>query len=729
MKILFINTNQIVQKLVEVTAQKANVELVSVSEAKQVGDMEQYDYIIADDDCYNLEKESFDALIKGRRACLIYSKSESMPSGFSEYIKKPFIPTNVLDIILQEIAKLQTKEHFNTSNQKEQEAQEQTPQEQAQEQESQSLQSQESSEPLSDLSALSKELNLETAESHDPSEDKEEKSEKIDTQDLLDDLDLEVLDDKELDELGLLQTPDLATSEKNEKEKKEIGLDSIDFNENERHEGSPMEDLDALLAGADGLDEATLDSEQSTQASTENTESDEINLEDLDLGLDDILEDNKDLDSEDLQGAISLDTQGSEENNLESSESSLAQEIAQPQETEQLQEIAQQENLDKENLSLEETDSTPTQSLQVLDSAQLSEVSNLLHEIESPSQPAELQENTQSESADESQTSPQELQSPQDENLQSLDLGLEDINLDGLEIPSDALDDSKELEAHKFDDLELGEDLGMASLDDFKAELEDSEDSKEGSDLAEFTESNEAFFTQDENQAQPTQTSQANENEINDEKISDDDKADDEGKKESLDKPNAQDSEIFEVDTTSLGDLDTAEIQSLENESLEVSDALPDELAPHLENAAQDEQSHTQNDDIADLDTQNAQEESQELIESAPKSTQDFQSLSENEVRQALGEAIDESAKDAQDFAGVAGAEDIPDSKDSNDIQIDEITLPKEMQAHQNTLQELSDSLNKTISQSLQNIQSSETKELLNGLEVTINISFKDKHK
>ncbi|WP_066389473.1 hypothetical protein [Helicobacter himalayensis] len=723
MKILFINTNQIVQKLVEVTAQKANVELVSVSEAKQVGDMEQYDYIIADDDCYNLEKESFDALIKGRRACLIYSKSESMPSGFSEYIKKPFIPTNVLNIILQEIAKLQTKEHFNTSNQKEQEAQEQTPQEQAQEQESQSLQSQESSEPLSDLSALSKELNLETAESHEPSEDKEEKSEKIDTQDLLGDLDLEVLDDKELDELSSLQTPDLATSEKNEKEKKEIDLDSIDFSENERHEGSPMEDLDALLARVDGLDEAALDSEQSTQASTENTESDEINLEDLDLGLGDILEDNKDLDSEDLQGAISLDTQRGEENNLESSESGLAQEIAQPQETEQPQEIAQQENLDEENLSLEEADSAPTQSLQVLDSAQLSEVSNLLHEIESPSQPAELQDNTQSESADESQTS------PQDENLQSLDLGLEDINLDGLEIPTDTLDDGKELEAHKFDDLELGEDLGMASLDDFKAELEDFEDSKESSDLAEFTESNEAFFTQDENQAQPTQTSQGNKNEINDEKISDDDKADNEGKKESLDEPNAQDSEIFEVDTTSLGDLDTAEIQSLENESLEVSDALPDELAPHLENAAQDEQSHTQNDDIADLDTQNAQEESQELIESAPKSTQDFQSLSENEVRQALGEAIDESAKDAQDFADVASAENIPDSKDSNDMQIDEITLPKEMQAHQNVLQELSDSLNKTISQSLQNIQSSETKELLNGLEVTINISFKDKHK
>ncbi|MGI0406053.1 hypothetical protein ACRE1U_01845 [Helicobacter himalayensis] len=724
MKILFINTNQIVQKLVEVTAQKANVELVSVSEAKQVGDMEQYDYIIADDDCYNLEKESFDALIKGRRACLIYSKSESMPSGFSEYIKKPFIPTNVLDIILQEIAKLQTKEHFNTSDQKEQEAQEQESQGT---QNAQPQESQESSEPLSGLSALSKELNLETIESHEPSEDKEEKSEKIDTQDLLGDLDLEVPDDKDLDELSSLQTPDLATPEKDEKEKKEVGLDSIDFNEDERHEGSPMEDLDALLARVDGLDEATFDSEQSTQASTENTESDEINLEDLDLGLDDILEDNKDLDSEDLQGAISLDTQGSEENNLESSESSLAQEIAQPQETEQPQEITQQENLDKENLSLEEADSAPTQSPQVLDSAQLSEVSNLLHEIESPSQPAELQDNVQSESADESQTSAQELQSPQDENLQSLDLGLEDINLDGLEIPSDAFDDNKELEAHKFDDLELGEDLGMASLDDFKAELEDSEYSKE-SDLAESAESNEAFFAQDENQAQPTRTSQANENEINDEKISDDDKADDESKKESLDEPNAQDSEIFEIDTTSLGDLDTAEIQSLENESLEVSDALPDELAPHLENAAQDEQSHTQNDDTADLDTQSAQEESQELVESAPKSTQDFQSLSENEVRQALGEVIDESAKDAQELAGMASVENV-DSKDSSDMQIDEITLPKEMQAHQNALQELSDSLNKTISQSLQNIQSSETKELLNGLEVTINISFKDKHK
>ena len=51
MKILFINTNQIVQKLVEVTAQKANVELKTVSEPSQIGDMDQYDYIIVDDGC------------------------------------------------------------------------------------------------------------------------------------------------------------------------------------------------------------------------------------------------------------------------------------------------------------------------------------------------------------------------------------------------------------------------------------------------------------------------------------------------------------------------------------------------------------------------------------------------------------------------------------------------------------------------------------------------------
>lgn len=112
MKILFINTNQIVQKLIEVTAQKANVELVSINNIKQATDIEQYDYIIIDDDCYNTDKDAFDVLIAGRRACLIYSKSDEMPTGFSEYVKKPFIPTHILNIMIEEISKLQTKESF-----------------------------------------------------------------------------------------------------------------------------------------------------------------------------------------------------------------------------------------------------------------------------------------------------------------------------------------------------------------------------------------------------------------------------------------------------------------------------------------------------------------------------------------------------------------------------------------------------------------------------------------
>lgn len=723
MKILFINTNQIVQKLVEVTAQKANVELVSVSEAKQVGDIEQYDYIIADDDCYNLEKEQFDALIKGHRACLIYSKRDGMVSGFSEYIKKPFIPTHVLDIILQEIAKLQTKEDFNTPKQ---ETQEQTPQEQEvsnqeapESTSAQHQESQESSEPLSDLSVLSKELNLEIAESHEPSEDNEEKSEKIDTQDLLNDLNLELPDDKELDELSSLQNTDIKTFEKDKKEK--LSLDSINFNEDERDESSPMEDLDALLAGVDGLDEVALDDKQSTQESEQNsTQQDEA----------------KDLESVLAQeGAQEQNTQASAEN-IESDEINL-------------------EDLDLENL--EEVSSASAQSPQVLDSAQLGEVSDLLHEIESPSKTAQSEDSMQDDSADESSKSVQEPQSAQDENLESLDLGLEDINLDNLEIPTDTFEDNKELDANEFGDLELGEDLGMASLDDLKAELEeDSEDFKEASNLTESVESNEAFFTQDENQAQPTQTSEneSDENELGDENLSDDSRADDEGKMESLDVQSAQDSEISEIDMTSLSDLDTAEIQSLENENLEVSDTLPDELAPHLENTAQEEQSHAQNDDLVDLeslrdlDMQGAQAESQshkqeskeedskasQIGEEPIESMQDFQSLSENEVRQALGEAIDESAEaqnlaSTQNATSATSAENIESvQSDSKDMQIDEVMLPKEIQAHQNTLEELSNSLSKTISQSLQNIQSSETRELLNGLEVTINISFKDKH-
>ncbi|MCI6313209.1 MAG: hypothetical protein MR591_05415, partial [Helicobacter sp.] len=202
MKILFINTNQIVQKLVEVTAQKANVELQTVSDPSQVGDIDQYDYIIVDDGCYNMDKAAYDALISGRRACLIYSKHEEMSKGFSEYIKKPFIPTHILEIMVAQIAKVQTKEAFSQNPDSPaslSSLQGDSQEDLATNADDNSLQSS----PLEHLKALSEEYHLTDEESNATiSEDTEQTSAltEIGKDDILGDLNL---DDIDLGDVGL----------------------------------------------------------------------------------------------------------------------------------------------------------------------------------------------------------------------------------------------------------------------------------------------------------------------------------------------------------------------------------------------------------------------------------------------------------------------------------------------------------------------------------------------
>lgn len=208
MKILFINTNQIVQKLIEVTAQKANVELVSINNIKQITDTEQYDYIIIDDDCYNADKSAYDSLIAGHRACLIYSKSDEMPTGFSEYVKKPFIPTHILNIMIEEISKLQTQESF-----------------------AQDSVSQSHAEPLD-----SRDLAQDTAKDEQPNEALAQVSE--DT--LLDDLDLGEIEEVDAQEGALEQELEQELS---------------------NGDDSSQEDLEDLLEKAKALTE-TLDSHQ-----------------------------------------------------------------------------------------------------------------------------------------------------------------------------------------------------------------------------------------------------------------------------------------------------------------------------------------------------------------------------------------------------------------------------------------------------------------------------------
>lgn len=105
MKFLLINTNQIVQKLVEITAKKARADLTTITESSQLANLEQYDYILVDDDCFGLDSQAYTDALKDKRKCLIYNKQVKRIEGFDDYVQKPFLPTSILDIFTAQLSK------------------------------------------------------------------------------------------------------------------------------------------------------------------------------------------------------------------------------------------------------------------------------------------------------------------------------------------------------------------------------------------------------------------------------------------------------------------------------------------------------------------------------------------------------------------------------------------------------------------------------------------------
>lgn len=116
MKFLLINTNQIVQKLVEITAKKAGANLVSIKESSELGDLSEYDYVIIDDDSLMLDKQTYLDALASKRKCLIYNKQTERFDGFDAYVQKPFLPTSILDVFVGEIERTPKQGHESVDN-------------------------------------------------------------------------------------------------------------------------------------------------------------------------------------------------------------------------------------------------------------------------------------------------------------------------------------------------------------------------------------------------------------------------------------------------------------------------------------------------------------------------------------------------------------------------------------------------------------------------------------
>ena len=99
MQVLLINQNATIERLVKLSSGKLGYELVS---AKDILEVENgvYDFIIIDSDLYN--DDEFGALkekFANAKYLLIITKGVERPAGFDVYIEKPFLPTELVDIL------------------------------------------------------------------------------------------------------------------------------------------------------------------------------------------------------------------------------------------------------------------------------------------------------------------------------------------------------------------------------------------------------------------------------------------------------------------------------------------------------------------------------------------------------------------------------------------------------------------------------------------------------
>lgn len=99
MKFLLINHNPIVRKLVEASATKAKAIIKYADDLEELSqqELENCDYVIIDDECLTNVEEFFKK-IGDRSSCLIYDRNSEPANGFSSYIRKPFLPTDMFNI-------------------------------------------------------------------------------------------------------------------------------------------------------------------------------------------------------------------------------------------------------------------------------------------------------------------------------------------------------------------------------------------------------------------------------------------------------------------------------------------------------------------------------------------------------------------------------------------------------------------------------------------------------
>ncbi len=120
-KILLVNNNQVVQKLIDVTTRKVDCELttlISFEEFEKQSDIKKYDLVVFDQEVLEGYKGDF-SFLKGNKSIILYSQvlqDDALLSHFTYTIKKPFLPNEFLTLLVSAKQNLQKKQKEEFAN-------------------------------------------------------------------------------------------------------------------------------------------------------------------------------------------------------------------------------------------------------------------------------------------------------------------------------------------------------------------------------------------------------------------------------------------------------------------------------------------------------------------------------------------------------------------------------------------------------------------------------------
>jgi len=404
MKILLLNENPVVTKLVTLSAQKTSDELEVVSSLEEIKSQE-YDLLVVDDALYSEDLYGqLEEKIVFKHSLYICSRDALESDEFDNRLKKPFLPTDLVDLFATISQRAKSDENITQS--------EIDPQDEVELEQSSDLQSDESKSnadmedmhelDLDDIELDFDEIELDSDELFGDDEKQEGQGESVldneeaqkvkelldetssdesDDEELLDDLELdsEELEDEdtlELDDLELdseeLEDDTLELDDEESEDENTSKLDDLELDSQELEESEAQESLDDLeLESEESEDELELDLEGDNELFDEGDDAidteeplEDIEDEDLQSQIEKAVEE---LSEEDLQSEIEdealLESLSNEFDSLDSlSSRDLKLAVGEEVDDEPLEDEKSSEEVDEEPLdegSIEESLETP----------------------------------------------------------------------------------------------------------------------------------------------------------------------------------------------------------------------------------------------------------------------------------------------------------------------------------------------------------------------------------